>query len=69
MSSERSPKYIYAQERVVITLECIEKIKTLKKRQQNSLKNIFFTNGVKKTATNTVMTFRLRLAAYNRMII
>ena len=44
---------------VVITLEGIEKIKPEKKRQENSLKNISFTNTVKKMGTfNTVIASR-----------
>jgi len=48
MSSENSPKPICAQECKLYCLEGVEKIKTEKKKLQNSLKNISFTNAVRK---------------------
>ena len=66
MSSEKVPKYIYAQVReVYYDLYHLggnwENNKTEKKWQQN---NISFIKAQRKTATNTVMALRFGLAAY-----
>ena len=61
MSSEKGPKYIYAQEyinsiTIIITLEAIEKINT--KNDNKKLKNAFFRQRCEKTSTNFVMASR-----------
>ena len=67
MSSEKAPKCIYAQEHnsvtIINTLEGIEKI-NLKKWQQDSLKNISFTNAVGKCQIYAAMASRFLLATY-----
>ena len=58
MSSEKGPKYIYAQEHklyyIIITLEGIERINTEKMTAKRS-EEYFFHQQCKETSTNFVM--------------
>lgn len=63
MSSEKDPRYIYAQDHkailllitVIITTEGSERIKTEKKMTTKQSKKYFLHQRCKKTATNTIM--------------
>ena len=62
MSSEKGPKYIYAQEHkldyyYIITLEGIERINTEKMKAKRS-EEYFFHQQCKETSTNFVMASR-----------
>ena len=54
-----------------ITLEGIEKIKTEKKRQQNTLQNIFFTSAVRKgqQTLKWLLDFDWLLRSYDYLIL